>query len=143
MFRQIMLLFGGRANCVLLLLLFLFVFALFFPVENFISKVIRSKVSKISVLGGISLVLVSAFFRKLGIGFLFDLVLLFLCFFGFLFGFLSNKRHIYLAIAFILLFVPLFFVLGFTTLTDLVAMGVYLVIGVGVFKALFYEKMYK
>jgi hypothetical protein len=129
-------------NNLLLASSFIFVgFIALFPVESWISKLLEVKLSKIYLLAIPTLPLLATAFRYRILG-LVHVLLSVAIIWGFLFAFNVDRKYPYILALIFLGFTPFFLMAGLDDIAEYSAILCYLALVIGVFKDIFYEKIF-
>lgn len=121
----------------LLLLLFLF------PVEKSLSKIFKTEVKKTTIFLILILFSLAVLAKYYTFGFVLSFPMILFSIFVFLFGFLSNRKYIYLLSLVFLILTPVFLAFKIKVVADFLSQGFYLLLILGVLKDIFYEKIFE
>lgn len=121
----------------LLLLLFLF------PVEKLLSKIFKTEVKKTTIFLVLILFSLAVLAKYYTFGFVLSFPIILFSIFVFLFGFLSNRKYIYLLALISLVMAPIMLILKLDSIADFFAQNFYLLLVLGVIKDIFYEKIFE
>jgi len=121
----------------LLLLLFLF------PVEKLLSKIFKTEVKKTTIFLVLILFSLAVLAKYYTFGFVLSFPMILFSIFVFLFGFLSNRKYIYLLALISLVMAPIMLILKLDSIADFFAQNFYLLLVLGVIKDIFYEKIFE
>lgn len=130
-------------SIVLNILFLLSLFSIFFPIEKLISKACKTRILKIHILLVSVLVILLVIAKVATLGFLINFLLITFSFFVFLFGLLSNRKYIYTLALVSLALTPVMLILKIEKLAEFLAQTCYLLLVLGIFKDIFYEKIFK
>jgi len=130
-------------SIVLNLLFLLFLFSILFPLEKTISKLLKIHILKTHILSVLLLVVLLVIAKISALGFIVSFVLITFSFLVFLFGFLSNRKYIYMLALVSLSLTPIMLILKVDKLAEFFAQTCYLLLVLGVLKDVFYEKIFK
>ena len=114
---------------------------MFLPVENLAKRLIEVDLPRTHVAALMVLVGVSVLIYKTNVAGLIYLVLTFVTLWAFSFGFLSDRKFIYLLALVFLGLSPVFLILNLSSTAELSATLSYLCLVLGVLKDIFYEKI--
>jgi len=130
-------------SLVVSLVFLLFLFSMLFPVEKFVSKVLKVRVPKIYVLFSFLLLILLVIAKITPLGLLISLPMVSFSFFVFLFGILSDRKYIYTMAFMSLALTPVMLILKIERLTEFFAQASYILLVLGVLKDIFYEKIFE
>ncbi|MBW6441975.1 hypothetical protein K0B04_03700 [Patescibacteria group bacterium] len=133
----------NKFNIVLILVLFLLLLLILFPLENLISKILKTKISKVHIFSILVLVALSVIFYVSKLDFILSLPMIVFSFFVFLLGFLSERKYIYLLALISLGLTPIMLILKMEDIAEFFAQTCYLLLVLGVLKDIFYEKIFE
>ena len=126
-------------NKILFVLLLLFLF----PLEKTISKLLKTGVNKTHIFSVLVFLSLSILFYVSKLEFILSFPMITFSLFVFLFGFLSNRKYIYLLALLSLAVTPIMLVLKMEDIAEFFAQNCYLLLVLGVLKDIFYEKIFE
>ena len=124
---------------ILLLLLLLFLF----PLEKTTSRILKTSVNKIHILSVLVFISLSILFYVSKLEFILSFPMILFSLFVFIFGFLSNRKYIYLLALISLALTPIMLILKMEGIAEFFAQTCYLLLVLGVLKDIFYEKIFE
>lgn len=124
---------------ILLLLLLLFLF----PLEKTTSIILKTSVNKIHILSVLVFISLSILFYVSKLEFILSFPMILFSLFVFIFGFLSNRKYIYLLALISLALTPIMLILKMDQIAEFFAQNCYLLLVLGVLKDIFYEKIFE
>ena len=124
---------------ILLLLLLLFLF----PLEKTTSRILKTSVNKIHILSVLVFISLSILFYVSKLEFILSFPMILFSLFVFIFGFLSNRKYIYLLALISLALTPIMLILKMDQIAEFFAQNCYLLLVLGVLKDIFYEKIFE
>ena len=130
-------------NIALTLILFLILLLFLFPVEKPISKILKTSVNKTHIFSVLVFLSLSILFYVSKLEFILSFPMILFSLFVFLFGFLSNRKYIYLLALLSLAVTPIMLVLKMEDTAEFFAQTCYLLLVLGVLKDIFYEKIFE
>lgn len=130
-------------NLVITAALFMFLMFLLFPVEKFLSRIFKLKVSKSFIFLILLLMILLIVFKTATLGALVSFLVITFSVFVFLFGMLSNRKYIYTLALVSLAVTPIMLILKMETVAEFFAELFYFLLVLGVLKDIFYEKLFK
>ena len=130
-------------NIALTLILFLILLLFLFPVEKPISKILKTSVNKTHIFSVLVFLSLSILFYVSKLEFILSFPMITFSLFVFLFGFLSNRKYIYLLALLSLAVTPIMLVLKMEDTAEFFAQTCYLLLVLGVLKDIFYEKIFE
>ncbi|MFC1700269.1 hypothetical protein ACFLZ4_01320 [Patescibacteria group bacterium] len=130
-------------NTVLVVISLLFLLFLLFPLEKSLSKVLKIKMSKAQILLIFSLIIVLVIIISDPLSSFITFFMIMFSFLVFLFGFLSNRKYVYISALIALGLIPFAFILGIDKLAEFLAQIGYFFLVLGVLKDVFYEKVFE
>ena len=132
-----------KFNIALTLILFLILLLFLFPVEKPISKILKTSVNKTHIFSVLVFLSLSILFYVSKLEFILSFPMILFSLFVFLFGFLSNRKYIYLLALLSLAVTPIMLVLKMEDTAEFFAQTCYLLLVLGVLKDIFYEKIFE
>ncbi len=133
----------NKFNIALTLILFLILLLFLFPVEKPISKILKTRVNKTHIFSVLVFLSLSILFYVSKLEFILSFPMILFSLFVFLFGFLSNRKYIYLLALLSLAVTPIMLVLKMEDTAEFFAQTCYLLLVLGVLKDIFYEKIFE
>jgi len=133
----------NKFNIALTLILFLILLLFLFPVEKPISKILKTSVNKTHIFSVLVFLSLSILFYVSKLEFILSFPMITFSLFVFLFGFLSNRKYIYLLALLSLAVTPIMLVLKMEDTAEFFAQTCYLLLVLGVLKDIFYEKIFE
>jgi len=133
----------NKFNIALTLILFLILLLFLFPVEKPISKILKTRVNKTHIFSVLVFLSLSILFYVSKLEFILSFPMIIFSLFVFLFGFLSNRKYIYLLALLSLAVTPIMLVLKMEDTAEFFAQTCYLLLVLGVLKDIFYEKIFE
>ena len=133
----------NKFNIALTLILFLILLLFLFPVEKPISKILKTSVNKTHIFSVLVFLSLSILFYVSKLEFILSFPMILFSLFVFLFGFLSNRKYIYLLALLSLAVTPIMLVLKMEDTAEFFAQTCYLLLVLGVLKDIFYEKIFE
>jgi len=132
-----------KVNIILDLAFFILLLSFLFPLEEKISKLLKTEVKK----SHIFLILITLVLIVLAnvstLGFALSLPMILFSFLVFLFGMLSNRKYIYLLALISLALTPVMLIVKLENIAEFFAQTCYLLLVLGVLKDIFYEKIFE
>lgn len=133
----------NKFDIALTLILFLILLLFLFPVEKPISKILKTRVNKTHIFSVLVFLSLSMLFYVSKLEFILSFPMILFSLFVFLFGFLSNRKYIYLLALLSLAVTPIMLVLKMEDTAEFFAQTCYLLLVLGVLKDIFYEKIFE
>ena len=133
----------NKFNIALTLILFLILLLFLFPVEKPISKILKTSVNKTHIFSVLVFLSLSILFYVSKLEFILSFPMILFSLFVFLFGFLSNRKYIYLLALISLALTPIMLILKMEDVAEFFAQTCYLLLVLGVLKDIFYEKIFE
>ncbi len=133
----------NKFNIALTLILFLILLLFLFPVEKPISKILKTRVNKTHIFSVLVFLSLSILFYVSKLEFILSFPMIIFSLFVFLFGFLSNRKYIYLLALISLALTPIMLILKMEDVAEFFAQTCYLLLVLGVLKDIFYEKIFE
>ena len=133
----------NKFNIALTLILFLILLLFLFPVEKPISKILKTSVNKTHIFSVLVFLSLSILFYVSKLEFILSFPMITFSLFVFLFGFLSNRKYIYLLALISLALTPIMLILKMEDVAEFFAQTCYLLLVLGVLKDIFYEKIFE
>lgn len=133
----------NKFNIGLTLILFILLLLFLFPIEKTISRILKTEVSKIHIFSILVLLSISILFYVSKLEFILSFPMITFSLFVFIFGFLSNRKYIYLLALISLALTPVMLILKMEDIAEFFAQTCYLLLVLGVLKDIFYEKIFK
>lgn len=130
-------------NIVLNLLLLLLLFSILFPVDKSLSKICRRPILKVNLFLFFIPLILLLIAKVDPLGFLISLFLITFSLFIFMFGFISDKKHIYTLALVSLVLTSIMLITKMGGLAEFFAQVCFLSLVLGVLKDIFYEKIFK
>jgi len=133
----------NKFNIALALIFTLILILILFPLDRYISWILKTKISKIHIFLTLILLALTVIFYVSKLEFILSLPMIAFSLFVFLFGFLSNRKYIYLLALISLGLTPLMLILKLDQIAEFFAQTCYLLLVLGVLKDIFYEKIFE
>lgn len=133
----------NKFNIGLTLILFILLLLFLFPIEKTISRILKTEVSKIHIFSILVLLSISILFYVSKLEFILSFPMILFSLFVFIFGFLSNRKYIYLLALISLALTPIMLILKMENTAEFFAQTCYLLLVLGVLKDIFYEKIFE
>lgn len=133
----------NKFNIGLTLILFVLLLLFLFPLEKTISKLLKTGVNKTHIFSVLVFLSLSILFYVSKLEFILSFPMILFSLFVFLFGFLSNRKYIYLLALISLALTPIMLILKMEDVAEFFAQTCYLLLVLGVLKDIFYEKIFE
>ena len=133
----------NKFNIGFTLILFVLLLLFLFPLEKTISKLLKTGVNKTHIFSVLVFLSLSILFYVSKLEFILSFPMITFSLFVFLFGFLSNRKYIYLLALLSLAVTPIMLVLKMEDIAEFFAQNCYLLLVLGVLKDIFYEKIFE
>lgn len=133
----------NKFNIGLTLILFILLLLFLFPIEKTISRILKTEVSKIHIFSILVLFSLSILFYVSKLEFILSFPMIVFSLLVFIFGFLSNRKYIYLLALISLALTPIMLILKMENTAEFFAQTCYLLLVLGVLKDIFYEKIFE
>lgn len=130
-------------NIVIAIIFVVFLVSLLFPVEKLLQRFSRLNVSKNHIFTALLLVILLLTLKSNSLNYLLDILVIAVSLLIFLFGFLSNRKYIYMMALVSLVLTIIMLLLGVGKLADFFSQACYVLLVLGVLKDLFYEKIFE
>jgi|GEM_PF-3157232 len=130
-------------NIVLSLVILVVLVFVLFPIEKKISSILHIEIKKhsmVSVLVGLCLIIL---FKINALGMLLSLLLMSFSLFMFFFGVTSSRKHVYVLALIFLGLTSVMLVIKMETVAEFFSRAFYLLLLLGAFKDVLYEKLFK
>ena len=132
-----------KLNIMLSAVFFLLLLLFLFPLERHLSKLLKTEVNKTHIFSVLLFVALGILFYSSKLEFILSLPMIVFSLFVFLFGFLSNRKYIYLLALISLALTPFMLILKMDQIAEFFAQTCYLLLVFGVLKDIFYEKIFE
>jgi len=132
-----------KINIILGLTFFLLLLLFLFPLEKFIGKILKKNVKKTYVFLALEVLGLLIIFASAKLSAVLSFPMLIFSLFVFLFGFLSDRKYIYLLALISLALTPIMLILKMDQIAEFFAQTCYLLLVLGVLKDIFYEKIFE
>jgi hypothetical protein len=132
-----------KINIILGLTFFLLLLLFLFPLEKFIGKILKKNVKKTHVFLALEILGLVIIFASAKLSAVLSFPMLIFSLFVFLFGFLSDRKYIYLLALISLGLTPIMLILKMDQIAEFFAQTCYLLLVLGVLKDIFYEKIFE
>jgi hypothetical protein len=133
----------NKFNIGFTLILFVLLLLFLFPIEKTTSRILKTGVSKIHIFSILVLLSISILFYVSKLEFILSFPMILFSLFVFIFGFLSNRKYIYLLALISLALTPVMLILKMDGIAEFFAQNCYLLLVLGVLKDIFYEKIFE
>ncbi len=133
----------NKFNIGLTLILFVLLLLFLFPLEKTILKLLKTGVNKTHIFSVLVFLSLSILFYVSKLEFILSFPMILFSLFVFLFGFLSNRKYIYLLALISLALTPIMLILKMEDVAEFFAQTCYLLLVLGVLKDIFYEKIFE
>lgn len=133
----------NKFNIGLTVVLFLLLLLFLFPMEKTVSKILKTNVNKARLFSILIFLSLSILFYVSKLEFILSFPMIVFSLFVFIFGFLSNRKYIYLLALISLALTPLMLILKMEDIAEFFAQTCYLLLVLGVLKDIFYEKIFE
>jgi hypothetical protein len=134
---------GYKINIVLSLTFFLLLLLFLFPLEKFVGKILKKNIKKMQVFLVLELLGLVVIFASAKLVAVLSFPMVAFSLFVFLFGFLSDRKYIYLLALISLALTPVMLILKMDQVAEFFAQTCYLLLVLGVLKDIFYEKVFE
>lgn len=134
---------NNKFNILFSLVLILLLISFLFPLDRFLSKLLKTHVKSTYIFSALIIVGLGILFNVSRIDFILTLPMVVFSLFVFLLGFLSDRRYIYLLALISLGLTPVMLILKMDGVAEFFAQTCYLLLVLGVLKDIFYEKIFK
>lgn len=134
---------NNKFNILFSLVLILLLISFLFPLDRFLSKLLKTHVKSTYIFSALIIVGLGILFNVSKIDFILTLPMVVFSLFVFLLGFLSDRRYIYLLALISLGLTPVMLILKMDGVAEFFAQTCYLLLVLGVLKDIFYEKIFK
>ena len=132
-----------KLNILLILIFFLSLLLFLFPLEKTLGKILKTKVKKSYIFFTLMILGLLIIFALAKLSAVFSFPMLIFSLFVFLFGFLSDRKYIYLLALISLGLTPIMLILKMDQIAEFFAQTCYLLLVLGVLKDIFYEKIFE
>lgn len=133
----------NKFNIGLTVVLFLLLLLFLFPMEKTVSKILKTNVNKTHLFSILVLLSLSILFYVSKLEFILSFPMIVFSLFVFIFGFLSNRKYIYLLALISLALTPIMLILKMDDIAEFFAQSCYLLLVLGVLKDILYEKIFE
>ncbi len=130
-----------KFNILLILIFFLTLLLSLFPLEKTLKKILKTEVKKSHVFFALMILGLIIIFASAKLSAVLSFPMLIFSLFVFLFGFLSDRKYIYLLALISLALTPIMLILKMDQIAEFFAR--YLLLVLGVLKDIFYEKIFE
>jgi len=134
---------NNKLNILFSLVLVLLLISFLFPLDRFLSKLLKTNINKTHIFSILVFLSLSILFYVSKLEFILSFPMILFSLFVFLFGFLSNRKYIYLLALISLALTPIMLILKMEDVAEFFAQTCYLLLVLGVLKDIFYEKIFK
>ncbi len=134
---------NNKLNILFSLVLVLLLISFLFPLDRFLSKLLKTNINKTHIFSILVFLSLSILFYVSKLEFILSFPMILFSLFVFLFGFLSNRKYIYLLALISLALTPIMLILKMEDVAEFFAQTCYLLLVLGVLKDIFYEKIFE
>jgi len=133
----------NKFNILFSLVLILLLISFLFPLDSFLSKLLKTNVKKTYIFSVLEIIALVILFSVSRLEFILTLPMVVFSIFVFLLGFISDRRYIYLLALISLALTPIMLILKMEDVAEFFAQTCYLLLVLGVLKDIFYEKIFE